>query len=273
MNQFKFYELPKASEMLGVSYKTIRYYAEHANFKDDPSLVMYSGSKKFVSDKFLEKVKYNMSINSTRFRDPRSKEQLIEELDKALNTITKLEQDSRSDGERLNKLLEELTTTNKEIERLNGVHNESVKKLVKLNEALKEKSDKLRKAEKRIKKLESEDPFEIEEGKRVEVFTDEEYSVFEQRLREWHTLHKEMRLKDEHFMAQLNTKDEMIAYARQQSEYHRQQADKQLEQMDKLLGYLKDRNTREAERARIEAVEKNVIPRADGYDPYGSTQR
>ena len=28
-----------------------------------------------------------------------------------------------------------------------------------------------------------------------------------------------------------------------------------------------------AERAQIEAVEKRVIPRQDGYDPYGSTQR
>jgi len=210
MNQFKFYDLPKASKMLGVSYKTIRYYAEHANFKDDPSLVMYSGSKKFVSDKFLEKVKYNISVNSTRFKDPRTKEQLIEELNEAL---------------------------------------------------------------KKIETLESEDPFEIEEGQRIEVFTDEEYAIFEQRLREWSTLQREIQLKDESFKAQLNSKDEVIDHYKNQFEYQRQLAERQLDQMDKLLGYLKDRNTREAERARIEAVEKNVIPRADGYDPYGSTQR
>jgi hypothetical protein len=146
-------------------------------------------------------------------------------------------------------------------------------RLDELNKALKEKSDKLKKAEKQIKELESEDPFEIEDGQRIEVFTNEEYNLFEQRLREWSTLQREIQLKDESFKAQLNSKDEVIDHYKNQFEYQRQLAERQLDQMDKLLGYLKDRSLREAERAQIEAVEKRVIPRADYEDPYGSMQR
>jgi len=259
MNQNEYYTLPNAMAKLGVTYKTIRYYAEHELFANDESLVRFEGKKKWVSEKFIEKVRHNLETNSSRFKDPRTKDELIGEVERLnglYNEATK----------KIEEFKTQLSEANTEIARLNDVANE-------LFELGKRSDEKIKKAKKKIKELESEKPFEIEEGKRVEVFTDEEYSLFEQRLREWHNLHKEMRLKDEHFMSQLNTKDEMIAYARQQSEYHRQQADKQLEQMDKLLGYLKDRNLREAERAQIEAVEKRVIPRQDGYDPYGSTQR
>jgi hypothetical protein len=202
----KTYTLKEASKILGVTYRTIDYYKTVYT-----SEVHKDGRIYFVTDAFLEKVRNNQKyLESRENSDPRTKTQLIEELNEAL---------------------------------------------------------------KKIETLESEDPFEIEEGQRIEVFTDEEYAIFEQRLREWSTLQREIQLKDESFKTQLNSKDEVIDHYKNQFEYQRQLAERQLEQMDKLLDYLKDRNTREAERARIEAVEKNVIPRADGYDPYGSTQR
>lgn len=248
----KTYSLKEASKVLGVTYRTIDYYKGVYE-----SEVIKDGRIYFVTEAFLDKVRSNKKyLESRESSDPRTKTQLVTELDEAFKKIEALE--SRTDNV-----------------------DDSIKKLEKkykskfdeLNKALKEKNDKLRKAEKRIKELESENPFEIEEGKRVEVFTDEEYSVFEQRLREWFSLQREIQLKDESFKAQLNSKDEVIDHYKNQFEYQRQLAERQLDQMDKLLGYLKDRNTREAERARIEAVEKNVIPRADGYDPYGSAQR
>lgn len=217
MNQNEYYTLPNAMAKLGVTYKTIRYYAEHELFANDESLVRLEGKKKWVSEKFIEKVRHNLETNSSRFKDPRTKEELI-----------------------------------REVERLNVLYNEATKK---------------------IDALENEDPYELAENERLEVFTNEEYALFEERLKEWATLQREIQLKDESFKVQLNSKEEIIEHYKHQFEYQRQLAERQLDQMDKLLGYLKDRNLREAERAQIEAVEKRVIPRQDGYDPYGSTQR
>jgi len=112
---------------------------------------------------------------------------------------------------------------------------------------------------------------ETEEGLRVEYFTDEEYALFETRLREWYSLRKEVELKDTHFIEMKASKDEIIEHYKGQFEYQRQLSDRQLQQMDKLLDHLKDRNLREAERSQIEAVEKKVIGRFD--DPYGSMER
>ena len=112
---------------------------------------------------------------------------------------------------------------------------------------------------------------ETEEGLRVEYFTDEEYALFETRLREWYSLRKEVELKDTHFIEMKASKDEIIEHYKGQFEYQRQLSDRQLQQMDKLLDHLKDRNLREAERSQIEAVEKKVIGRFD--DPYNSRTR
>ena len=143
MNQNEYYTLPNAMAKLGVTYKTIRYYAEHELFANDESLVRFEGKKKWVSEKFIEKVRHNLETNSSRFKDPRTKDELIGE-----------------------------------VERLNGLYNEATKK---------------------IDALENEDPYELAENERLEVFTNEEYALFEERLKEWATLQREIQLKDESF--------------------------------------------------------------------------
>ena len=259
MNQNEYYTLPNAMAKLGVTYKTIRYYAEHELFANDESLVRFEGKKKWVSEKFIEKVRHNLESNSSRFKDPRTKEELIREIERLnglYNEATK----------KIEEFETQLSEANTEIARLNDVANE-------LFELGKRSDEKIKKAKKKIKELESEVPYELAENERIEVFTNENYALFEQRLKEWATLQREIQLKDESFKVQLNSKEEIIEHYKHQFEYQRQLAERQLDQMDKLLGYLKDRNLREAERAQIEAVEKRVIPRQDGYDPYGSTQR
>ena len=94
MNQNEYYTLPNAMVKLGVTYKTIRYYAEHELFANDESLVRFEGKKKWVSEKFIEKVRHNLETNSSRFKDPRTKDELIGE-----------------------------------VERLNGLYNEATKKI------------------------------------------------------------------------------------------------------------------------------------------------
>jgi hypothetical protein len=111
---------------------------------------------------------------------------------------------------------------------------------------------------------------------KIEVFTEDEYELFKDRLAEHRHLTDKVKTLEVHFEEVKASKDEVIAHYKNQFEYQRQLADKQLNQMDMLLEYLKERNTREGERARIEAVEKKVIPREGGRfnnDPYGSMER
>jgi len=110
----------------------------------------------------------------------------------------------------------------------------------------------------------------------IEVFTEDEYEQFKDRLAEHRHLTDKVKTLEVHFEEVKASKDEVIAHYKNQFEYQRQLAEKQLNQMDMLLEYLKERNTREGERARIEAVEKKVIPREGGRfnnDPYGSMER
>jgi len=111
---------------------------------------------------------------------------------------------------------------------------------------------------------------------KIEVFSEDEYNQFQDALREYKHLEKNIKQQEVYFEEIKASKDEIIEHYKNQFEYQRQLADKQLNQMDTLLNYLKQRGEREGERAYIEAVEKQVIGR-DGSrfdrDPYNSGSR
>ena len=193
--------------------------------------VTQDGRNYYVTDAFIEKVKNNKRIAGNKITDPRTKEQLISIIE-----------DLETEVQLLTKYKTDFELLETEVQLLN-----------------KYKTD-----------FELRDE-ETEEGLRVEYFTDEEYALFETRLREWYSLRKEVELKDTHFIEMKASKDEIIEHYKGQFEYQRQLSDRQLQQMDKLLDHLKDRNLREAERSQIEAVEKKVIGRFD--DPYNSRTR
>lgn len=110
---------------------------------------------------------------------------------------------------------------------------------------------------------------------KIEVFSEDEYNQFQDALREYKHLEKNIKQQEVYFEEIKASKDEVIAHYKNQFEYQRQLADKQLTQMDTLLTYLKQRGEREGERAYIEAVEKKVITREGSRfnDPYNSGSR
>ena len=110
---------------------------------------------------------------------------------------------------------------------------------------------------------------------KIEVFSEDEYNQFQDALREYKHLEKNIKQQEVYFEEIKASKDEVIAHYKNQFEYQRQLADKQLNQMDTLLNYLKQRGEREGERAYIEAVEKKVITREGSRfnDPYNSGSR
>lgn len=150
-----------------------------------------------------------------------------------------------------------------DVEKIGGMYyvNQAFIDKVKKNRALigKDIEDKRTRAEllKEIERLESEikslknnNSFELKDNERIEVFTDDEYKLFSERLIEWRIQRKEIEQHKTHFK-DLESEKEFI---KKQLEYFKISNDRILEQHEKLIEIIGQRN-------RIEAVEKKVIPR------------
>jgi len=88
------------------------------------------------------------------------------------------------------------------------------------------------------------------EGMRVEVFSQDEYNLFSERLTEWRIQRKEIEMTRVHFETIKDERD----FIKLQLEYFKQSNDKILTQHQNLIDGLRERN-------KIEAVEKGVIPK------------
>ena len=105
--------------------------------------------------------------------------------------------------------------------------------------------------------------YDINDNERIEVFTLDDYKLFEERLTEWRLQRQELYLNDKHFAETIKSKDELAEHYKNQYLYQRQLATNQLKQIEKLLETIGQTLKNQSERARIEAVEKKVIP---GYE-------
>ena len=88
------------------------------------------------------------------------------------------------------------------------------------------------------------------DGFRVEVFSQDEYTIFSERLIEWRIQRKELETKNVHFESLKDERD----FIKLQLEYFKSSNDKILLQHQNLIEIIGQRN-------RIEAVEKGAIPR------------
>ena len=125
------------------------------------------------------------------------------------------------------------------------------------NENLKHQVDDLRKELSR---------FDIEEGERMEVFTDAEYEALEQRLIEWRTLQKEIEhkeevfsLKEQHFNTENKTLSKSLKHYKNQFEYQKKQSTKILDMHQTLIDTIQKQSTITIQRNTIEAIEKDIV--------------
>ena len=88
------------------------------------------------------------------------------------------------------------------------------------------------------------------DGFRVEVFSQEEYDIFSERLIQWRLQRQEIEQTKVHFES---VKDELV-FVKGQLDYFKSSNDKILTQHQNLIDGLRERN-------RIEAVEKGAIPK------------
>jgi hypothetical protein len=108
--------------------------------------------------------------------------------------------------------------------------------------------------------------YKIEPNERIEVFTFEEYNLFEQRLREWNTQRIEIEHQEQLFNAEKKSLSELYQHYKNQFEYQRNQNSKVLEMHQKLIDLIGDQNKLAIQRNIIEAGEKDIINK-DNWKP------
>ena len=77
--------------------------------------------------------------------------------------------------------------------------------------------------------------YEIEENERIEVFTNEEYNLFQERLIEWRTQQKDSEHQQELFDAKILTLEQSADHYKNSYYYQRKQNEKFINMHEKLL--------------------------------------
>jgi hypothetical protein len=114
--------------------------------------------------------------------------------------------------------------------------------------------------EKTVKKLKSSlKHFKIEPNERIEVFTEEDYKLFESRLVEWKEQRNQLIHQEEVFNVKLASKEELIQHYQNQFEYQKKQSERILEMHQKLIDTIQEQTKSIIQRQIIEAKEKEVI--------------
>lgn len=108
--------------------------------------------------------------------------------------------------------------------------------------------------------------YDIAENEQLEVFTNEQYILFEQRLKEWQTQRLELEHQEQLFTAEKKSLNELYEHYKNQFEYQRNQNAKVLEMHQKLLDIISSQSKAMQERNLIEAVEKNIVDK-DTWKP------
>jgi len=108
--------------------------------------------------------------------------------------------------------------------------------------------------------------YDVKDGERIEVFTDQEYEALEQRLIEWRTLQQEIEhkeevfsLKEHHFNTENKNLSKTLKHYKNQFEYQKKQSTKILDMHQTLIDTIQKQSTITIQRNTIEAIEKNVV--------------
>ena len=182
------YTIKEASEIAGVSQRTIRYWMNYSAFYSE---IIIEGKKKYVTDKFIERLK----------------------------TVRK-DIDAKSNVTSTSKTKKELLAEIEQLKKSTGVN------IPDTEEAIYDLISEL------IYRLRA-----IGNTDKIEVFSEDEYNQFQDALREYKHLEKNIKQQEVYFEEIKASKDEIIEHYKNQFEYQRQLADKQLNQMDTLLNY------------------------------------
>jgi len=101
--------------------------------------------------------------------------------------------------------------------------------------------------------------FDITDGERIEVFTNEEYDLLQTRLQEWFSLQKDLEHKEELFDVEKKSLSELLDHYKNQFEYQKKQSEKILDMHQTLIDTIQKQSTITIQRNTIEAIEKDIV--------------
>ena len=101
--------------------------------------------------------------------------------------------------------------------------------------------------------------YDIEDNERIEVFTDDEYKLFEDRLREWRIQQKELEQKAIEIQEVKTDAKENIEHYKNLFEYQRKQSDRILAMHEKLIHTIGEQTQNSIQRNHIEAKDKKYL--------------
>ena len=101
--------------------------------------------------------------------------------------------------------------------------------------------------------------YEIAENETIQVFTFDEYNLFEQRLQEWQQQRTELEHQEQLFAAEKKSVNELYEHYKEQFYYQRKQNEKVLEMHQKLIDVIGEQTKISIQRNIIEASDKEVI--------------
>ncbi len=112
----------------------------------------------------------------------------------------------------------------------------------------------------KIKTLEQElENYQIADNERIEVFTNEDYEIFQSRLLQWFQLQKDIKHQQEVFDATNKSNEEVVLHYKNQFEYQKEQSTRILEMHEKLLDTIHLQASNTTQRNIIEAKDKDII--------------
>tara|TARA_R110002167_G_scaffold96789_2_gene255966 strand:- start:1248 stop:1874 length:627 start_codon:yes stop_codon:yes gene_type:complete len=101
--------------------------------------------------------------------------------------------------------------------------------------------------------------YEISDNERIEVFTKDEFKLFETRLIEWQHQQKEIEKKETEIAEIKATTSERVEHYKNLFEYQRKQSDRILQIHEKLVTSINELTKANVQRNIIEARDKDVI--------------
>ena len=100
--------------------------------------------------------------------------------------------------------------------------------------------------------------YQVNDNERIEVFTEDEYRLFEQRLIEWQEQRRKINEQERIFNIEKASLKEISDHYKEQFEYQKQQNDKMLNVHQRLLDTLNSQTKIITQRNFIEAKEKGL---------------
>jgi len=100
--------------------------------------------------------------------------------------------------------------------------------------------------------------YDLQPNERLEVFTNDEYQILEQRLREWHEHEQKIKHQEELFTAEKLSLKDMLKHYKNQWKYQRKQSERILEMHQTLIETIDKQNLNILQRNFIEAKDKGL---------------